>query len=66
MHVPLLCLLEVFCKIHDSKTHDSTAAAIFECCVPAKEVVLVDCLVHKPQQMVISICIACMTAALNL
>ncbi len=66
VHVLLLCMLESFCKIQDSKVHDSTIAASLECHAPAKEVVLVDRLVHKLQQSVLCHCVARITAVLML
>jgi len=61
VHVLSLCMLESFCKIHDRDN-----AASVKVCAPTTEVVFVDCLVQKPQQIVISICIAYITAVLNL
>lgn len=54
-------MLESHCKVRDSYT-----AVGIDCCAPATEVVMVACLVHKLQQIVISICIACIAAALNM
>jgi predicted phage tail protein len=62
----LLCTLESFCKIQDSKVHDSTTAASLECHAPAKEVVFVERLVQQLQHIIISTCVACITAVLNL
>jgi len=66
VHVLLLCTLESFCKIQDSKVHDSTTAASLECHAPAKEVVFVERLVQQLQHIIISTCVACITAVLNL